>query len=1247
MFLFLSVLILSLVWVMYSGVFRANQYDMRIQYDQKKNLYQVRLVVDHPQEEAIILRTDQPSALSLETVEGVVSDDFEFSSIESKEGGVKVRVRASEKRREIRFSIPKIKDVPIKKMVLLRKGRKVNQETVLNLVGLPEKEDKEKQFLTFSTKELRTQRLANAGDTRSVSSVQNFQELKRAIEQNIDTIELKADIKATAVLTIPNRKITINGNGYTYFVVGNHSGMNLQDGTSESVFEMKNVSVSHSSARNAFISGGKGRIIRLEDMQNSENSARKAGFFIDSWYAKLELRGNVTWLSEKNGSKISQLIRILGVYITDKAVVQLTSSYCLFRMYPGGASYQTYFIVDKQATVKLHSENEQVVYMNIEGSRNDVRFQVKDSGTKVEASSSGKLIGAPGGTVALVGSAKSTDSGVLIEGGAELQIVNKAAVSNDSPKVMSAMVQQVEGALFQARGKGTKVVLYAEGESHSYQAVLRYRLVGNQKMIVSDSAEVVIRKKTGVAAAVRMYGKNNQFLCKNGGKIYIFNEGTAGSASDGGDTSGRQAIQFTLDAGGESSFQIEGEGSECLLRAAKGPAISCFAGNFSLKMKGKGSFRVEGQTKSQDVGIVQVSGASTSVELENPLLYDFCNTRPYGGQVFNASRQTFFSSVGASLSVWEINNKVDVNRDPDENWWKLDYRLSGRDFRDIQYSSMPSLFNATTYKGAQKYTRMRGDNFQAVVDELRVPTNADKKIYGHVSIPLSVGMDDKRDAWEKEVGVLVEVKDRNGTRIDYRWAYTKGYNNQYPGVSQYGEERRGGIFVLELERFLPSGATVEVVQAFRGEGNPNDSRNLYSDPDKLKIDSRKVQDVRPPTGLEIAQKRITNTMKMISGTLNIYDSVDQKIQEKATVYLKTKKGYLKDSQGQLVKAEVSPTSESKNQQSIHEKKWEIYLPRYLELDDQYLEITTKEPAQFSQNLQGVWPITLEQEPDEVLGNLMPSALSYGTYKGYHDAVGNERFESSQLFTIENVVPSQPNFVFSIANQQASPNGEYRLKKGQQFDFKLTIKSLDSPTSGKGAIGNIRYEVKLPANLEYEDFAKLLGNPYVESYQYNEMERNLELKMKRNLYTGESVNLLLSARVPAQFAQSQFSSYAYVSADYPRENPFVMGPEDPTHPREKYTDKDSLSVTVADGILEGKGVYLTVKNKRLLIYYSKVEEFDVYIGKEFYKKYSVTETDEFQSVTLEIPVHDIRSTVKVVYLTPTGEKRQVTWNKQWQ
>jgi len=126
-------------------------------------------------------------------------------------------------------------------------------------------------------------------------------------------------------------------------------------------------------------------------------------------------------------------------------------------------------------------------------------------------------------------------------------------------------------------------------------------------------------------------------------------------------------------------------------------------------------------------------------------------------------------------------------------------------------TNKPEILNTETFgnQGLTAYSRVSSNNARwAIVDELRVPTNADKKIHGRVSLP--VGFDGTRPAWDDEAKVTVEIETADGQKEEVT-AKTVGHTEDTPGISIYGEEAQGGIFEIPLVAPLEAGTIVRVI----------------------------------------------------------------------------------------------------------------------------------------------------------------------------------------------------------------------------------------------------------------------------------------------------------------------------------------------------------------------------------------------------------------------------------------------------
>ena len=428
---------------------------------------------------------------------------------------------------------------------------------------------------------------------------------------------------------------------------------------------------------------------------------------------------------------------------------------------------------------------------------------------------------------------------------------------------------------------GAKINAVQDGGTYNLGATLRFRYTGGQTFNI-DNAEVNLLKLGGDAPAVRLFGGNNAINVTNGGKFEVRNYGT-GTAQNGTSDNHNQGILYASTSSGESnSFYVDGYKSEIDIQADSGPAIYAegSSGSSTTISAANGAiFKLSGITSSYNYGTIGCAGP-VNITLDNPLYFDIRNNRVGSGStrggycLSSGNASSTFTTINSDLSVWSRGSNL--NGDPTKTWSLFDYTLSGRYFDTISYTNVPEEFNVSTYgsTGAQGYSRMSANNAAAVVDELRVPTNADKYIYGHAYVP--EGADGQRDAWTDEVYVTVQVKNADGSIAYTAQGTTVGAasDDSNNGLSVYGEPERAGIIVIAVPdgAYMETGQTVEVTGAWRGSADSNSGRVHTSTADDLKADLVTVRDVTPPQALTIANldnvdtSQISIKTKVISGT---------------------------------------------------------------------------------------------------------------------------------------------------------------------------------------------------------------------------------------------------------------------------------------------------------------------------------------------------------------------------------------------
>lgn len=440
----------------------------------------------------------------------------------------------------------------------------------------------------------------------------------------------------------------------------------------------------------------------------------------------------------------------------------------------------------------------------------------------------------------------------------------------------SAFQMLGEGNVFNVKS-GSVLEAVQDGGTYTLGSTIRFRLTGGQTFNINGGT-VKIHKKGGYVSALRMFGGNNAINVTNRGKLEILNEGGA-SFRDGSGSTGNQGIHYTDgDDDKPDSFNLDGEGSTVDIEALTGPAI--YTSNRSdIIVKNQANFIAAGRTPNKTDAIIR-SGSYTNIVLDNPAFFDMRNNRPGGGYVVaSGNGDSTFDAINSDLSVWTHESNLDGT--PTNSWSLVGFQLKGETFEKIQTTPAPPpdflgkdendvVHPERAYGGAELYSRMSANNGTAVVDSLRVPTNADKHIYGHVTVP--EGVDGSRDAWTDEVHVYVNVYDKDNNLI---YKNLKGHtvgiasDGSNAGLSVYGEPEKGGILVIDVpdDKYLETGMRVEVVSAWRGIDNlsANPPRYHMSAPEDLKAADVTVQDVIPPKAL--TSTNIDSTVLMYQGDL--------------------------------------------------------------------------------------------------------------------------------------------------------------------------------------------------------------------------------------------------------------------------------------------------------------------------------------------------------------------------------------------
>lgn len=1321
---FLTISVMYAVLAINSG----NSYDVFGHYDPENGRYVLTIETQQAEEETIFLSANHEALVSAEMFENLAFDNVDMRPAEI-DGitGIEIDVFSSQDTVTVALPII-IGEEESVELVLKRKSRtlkkvaapSLHQRQTLIEQATADQENEERNYLENSEEVTENSESVELLTHRSEGShriyVSSYPELREAFnDQAVGEIVFLNDIIASYTnennnrLTALTRSVSIDGNGYTLQTPtamnnngvpqygNNYTGRFFELATThdreQAVFELKNLTIAFQGNNRASealiyqqnISASNFWTVKLENIVSQSDllEASSGNEILYLQRGSLEIRGKFHWFAHNNpnaGSSTNNgVLNATNVLITEEADVNITNHREIFRLLPADHNGSTVFRIEKGSIAELHSISRPVIWANQEGHRTEVIFEADGEDTKLNVSSKGTFYGADGGgVIGLVGQRDEQNnkfSRTVISNGA---IVNSYArdsgrVSGGVPITTAAFVNQVSrannselGGNITVTGPGSQFNLLGDGEAHNYSAVLRFRLVGEQTFVLDDHGQMNIVKYHGHSAAVRMYGRNNEFYIESAGQLNIFNHSGTRKAQDdgmtissadfpqfdrfslkerefdstlpsslnpqnGSDVAGQQGIQFAVDGGGTSIFHAEGEKSRIQIYAHGGPAVWGQSGAFEFLAGKDATFRMEGRTHGVNNGAISSSNVSNFI-IDEPLFYDFRNNRPNGGQAFsNSNSNSTFTSNRVGLAVWEKRTGVDLNNDPNNFWNPLNYRLGGANFVRIDSpqagEAFSNEFNSTTFKGGNAYTRISANNYPPKVQHIAEPTNADKTFYAKVVVPYEY-TGEVRDAWEEEVWVEVALKDESGNQIETQWLTTKS------NVSVYGEVH-SGIIAWSFDELLKADYSFEVLSAHRGlnpnEPNVEDYIFIYATEESIEaLPDAVIVDVTPPAGLQVSKEQHFNERtRTVEG---IYTPEDDRVKEQIAIFAQTAQGLLRDSSG-------APYVVVVNSSSGTSVPWQYDMPRRLDPDlDIYIEFYAKDFADdLLENFSGDLPNTTTTEPNGQLGNTNPSAIDYEDFLGYRDAVGEERFKAALYFEVTSVKPSNPSITLQIPQSfDRDELGNPIITEGNQFILRAIVESNDSRNSGKDDIENAVVTLDFSPNLfTFFHLNELAQQDSIESASL--VNDRVTIRLAKPLSPGDRLELNLTARVDTSASSSSGLTpvviFGKVSGNQPETGEILQG-------------EDSITIQTGSKAFTGELVTLAVENSQLKVYFSNLDSFDVYMDGTFYKTYDVQRRPVTDSVTLDIPVHDIRNLISVHYIDQDGVDRVSYWNNNW-
>ena len=513
-------------------------------------------------------------------------------------------------------------------------------------------------------------------------------------------------------------------------------------------------------------------------------------------------------------------------------------------------------------------------------------FIVKGADTKVEIEGNGNAIGTVGATVSMSGGSGGFQ---VIEGG-YLHVYSSAgnlASTSENNGGQPAIIQEVLGGTFKI-GKDSTMSAESNGNSHVYGATVRLRDVGNQTWDI-DGGKFEVIKNRGQASAVRLgAGGNNTFRVRNGGQVSIYNKGSGVAVNEL-----NCGIQFYSP---DWTFDLQGDLSTVQIVADYGPALSTTYNNGTIAM-GQGTvFVAKGRTAGAANGAFRATGTGFKFNANNPYFYDFANTRPGGGRVFEVgstsatATESYFESLNSDISFWRsgtgANSDIwDGDPAPGLRYTRINLKAVRANLGTwtVQPTGIPA-------GGFTPYTRIAGNNAPPQVKESLLLTNADKHVRfigivpeGTLSLPRPVQTGEVFGRFQlTHNGVVSEVP-------------FESLLNRNPIVDEYYEQEkvsspRDGLLRYSTPggSFLIPGDVWEVKSAWRGPSDtPGGANNHNAVPGvDITVPPQTVIDVLPTDPVTITSHTGSFWMdeRVISGTYPDMSAVAHNNDQVTAVY---------------------------------------------------------------------------------------------------------------------------------------------------------------------------------------------------------------------------------------------------------------------------------------------------------------------------------------------------------------------------
>ncbi|WP_147369765.1 pectate lyase-like adhesive domain-containing protein [Bombilactobacillus bombi] len=749
-----------------------------------------------------------------------------------------------------------------------------NSPSVMQMLQLQlQQKDDLKKIEAYHAKQRAERHLSRraVGDA-DVSTWDEF--VSAASDPNIDTINLKADLKASSNATISSDKI-INFNGFKIVVndiYNTYRSITIASGNVKLVsptIENDDRRTTGINITSAFtFQGGSLTVTGNAIITGRFFAANDAPGDLTFQDANVVFNNNITdggYLPGPGYSIISMTGKIAGsVKILNSTINESSYGFIYFANPP----HKSLLIDDNSKVTSTQPDASRTgyIYYFVVTPQDQ---NVVDAGIELTIKGHSSVNINKASTYDICGPIKvyGRTTKISLSEGATLDVTNP---------VGAGIAEAGDGSSFTLDGEGTelKVTRGNVGVANPNNAPIRFALSGGMVFDITDKAKVDVYQNNPRTNTygIRMFGDDNKINVSGGAEFNVYNNNVPGVAAPGNTGEpGGQGIEYAGGTAGKSSnFNLTGKDLQVLIDSKNGPAIQSIVTGLGIKAGDGTSFVARGRMDRNSIFIAP--GAQVlDFDMKVPRYFDFMNYAPNkiaSANLFGGGTTSKFTHGPVPLSVWDNNS--DVLALPTKSWKYVGAAYSGRGPFSVATPSTtgPSTDDFANYMrlnaGLTKVRRMTANTSPAKVTSPDLPpTNADKYIWIKALIPAENNV--TREAYDGEVFADVKVTMPDGTTKTFN-----GTSIQHADYYEYADKTimNGAIKITGNNGdFIPTGTKIEVTKLWRSDPDPNDQGAIISDPQDILYPVTTVIDKTPPAPAKLVDDDdyVPPSTKSVSG----------------------------------------------------------------------------------------------------------------------------------------------------------------------------------------------------------------------------------------------------------------------------------------------------------------------------------------------------------------------------------------------